>query len=290
MTTAQWLQLALMVSIMLTVFGLGLTATFQDATYLLRRPVLLAKAFVSMNIVMPVIATLVAVTFNLPQVVNVALVAMAISPVPPIIQKKQLTAGGRMDYVVGLMVAMSLLAIVFVPLVVLLVDHVFDRQAMLAPRVVAKIMLLTVLAPLLAGLVVRKLFPAMEKASSTIMGAAGIMLLVGMVPLLIGLWPSLRPLLGNGTVLVMMGLAVIGLAVGHFLGGPRAADRTALAISTASRHPAVALAVTTSGTAAGAIETEPALAIILLYLLVAMVVCIPYQKWFARTDAQEPAK
>jgi BASS family bile acid:Na+ symporter len=130
----------------------------------------------------------------------------------------------------------------------------------------------------------------MEKASSTIMGAAGIMLLVGMVPLLIGLWPSLRPLLGNGTVLVMVALAVIALAVGHYLGGPRAADRTALAISTASRHPAVALAVATSGTAAGAIETKPALALILLYLLVAMVVCIPYQKWFARTDASEPAK
>jgi predicted Na+-dependent transporter len=44
MTAAQWLGLAIRASIMLTVLGLGLTATPQDATYLLRRPKLLARA------------------------------------------------------------------------------------------------------------------------------------------------------------------------------------------------------------------------------------------------------
>jgi BASS family bile acid:Na+ symporter len=67
--------------------------------------------------------------------------------------------------------------------------------------------------------------------------------------------------------------------VGHVLGGPLEADRTALAISTASRHPAVALAVATSGPL-GEIKTE--LAIILAYLVVATIVCIPYQKWRER--------
>ena len=88
-------------------------------------------------------------------------------------------------------------------------------------------------------------------------------------------------------LLVLIALAGIGLAVGHFLGGPLAGDRAALAISTASRHPAVALAVATSGSA---VETKPAMAIILLYLLVAMVVCIPYQKWIARNNLPGPAK
>ena len=64
MTTLQWLMVVLQGSIMLTVFGLGLTATFQDATYLLRRPVLLGWAFLSMNIAMPVIALLIAVAFR----------------------------------------------------------------------------------------------------------------------------------------------------------------------------------------------------------------------------------
>ena len=286
MTTAQWLQLALMVSITLTVFGLGLTATFQDATYLLRRPAQLVTAFVSMNIVMPVIAVLIAITFNFPFVVKLSLVALCLSPVPPIIQKKQLSLGGRMDYVVGLMVAMSLLSIVFVPLVVAIFDSVFDRQAALAPWKVAKIMLITVLVPLLIGLAVRKLFPKAEKASGPIRAGASILLLVGLIPLLIGLWPSLRPLLGNGVVLVMIALAVMGLAVGHYLGGPRTGDRAALAISTCSRHPAVALAIATAGSA---VESKQATAVILLYLLVGLLVCIPYQLWVARSHASEHA-
>ena len=80
-------------------------------------------------------------------------------------------------------------------------------------------------------------------------------------------------------VLAMIVVAVIGLAVGHLLGGPHAGDRTALAISTSSRHPAVALAVASSGPL---VEARPELAIILTYLVVATLVGIPYQKWRAR--------
>jgi BASS family bile acid:Na+ symporter len=291
MTAAQWLILALKASIMLTVFGLGLMATFQNATYLLRRPALLARAFLSMDIVMPGIALLIATTLALPLEVKVALVALALSPVPPILYKKQLTAGGRMDYVVGLLVAMSLLAVVFVPLAVMIVDHVFDREAVLSPASIAKIMVMTVLAPLIVGLVARQLFPTAEKAASAIRMVAGIILVAGVVPFMIKLWPVLKPFLGNGTVLVMVALAIVGLAVGHVLGGPRAADRTALALSTASRHPGVALAVATSGTALDAVEAKPALALILLYLVVATIVCIPYQKWRERSEtASDPTK
>jgi bile acid:Na+ symporter, BASS family len=121
MTVTQWLALGLKVSIMLTVLALGLTATLQDATYLLRQPKLLARAFLSMNVIMPIVAAFVATTFALPFEVKAALVALAASPVPPILYKKQLTAGGRKEYVVGLMVAMSLLAIVVVPLTIALI-------------------------------------------------------------------------------------------------------------------------------------------------------------------------
>jgi BASS family bile acid:Na+ symporter len=59
------------------------------------------------------------------------------------------------------------------------------------------------------------------------------------------------------------------------MGGPDPGDRSVLALSTASRHPAVALAVTL---AAGA-ESKPELAAILLYLIVATVISIPYVAW-----------
>jgi bile acid:Na+ symporter, BASS family len=282
MSASQWLGLVFQVSIMLTVLGLGLTASLQDATFLFRRPVLLLRAVLSMNLVMPVIAVLIATSFAVRYEIKVALVALAVSPVPPIIQKKQISAGGREEYVVGLLVAMSLLAIILVPLTVLILDEVFDRAGGIGPAAVAKIMAMSVLAPLLAGLLIRHWIPAAEKASKAIISIAGILLMIAAVVLLYGLWPVIRAYLGNGVVLMLALIAIIGLAVGHLLGGPRAADRTALAMSTASRHPAVALAIATSGVL---MDPKPELGIILLYLLVATLVSIPYQKWRARTAA-----
>ena len=62
-----------------------------------------------------------------------------------------------------------------------------------------------------------------------------------------GLWPQVRIFIGNGLILLIVAIVVVGLVVGHLLGGPIEGDRTALAMATASRHPAVALAVATSG-------------------------------------------
>jgi bile acid:Na+ symporter, BASS family len=282
MNSAKWLGLAVQSSIMLTVLGFGMTATWREATYLLSTPKLLARAVLSMNIIMPIIAAALVSIFPLRLEVKAALMALAVSPVPPMIQRSQLTAGGRREYVVGLMVAMSVLSIVLVPLTVVILNRMLGSAGVVTPVAVAKIMLKTVLAPLFVGLLVRQWFPAAEKASGAILAAAGILLVVGVVLLLYGLWPTTRSFLGNGVAVMLAVLAAIGLGVGHFLGGPIEGDRTVLAISTSSRHPAVALAIATSGPLTVTLA-RPTLAIILLYVVVAMIVGIPYKKWRERT-------
>ncbi len=282
MTLQQWLGLALQASIILTVVGFGLTATFAEATYLFGRPALLARTVLSMNVAMPVVAAVAAAAFDLPREVEIALVALAVSPVPPIVQKKQVAAGGQMNYVVGLMVAMSILSIVLVPLTVAILDRVFDGHGAVSPWAVAKIVGTTVLIPLAVALVVRHFFPATARASGAILALAGILLAVAAGALIIGLWPTIRSYLGSGTLLMAIALALAGLAVGHFIGGPDPHVRTVLALSTASRHPAVAMAIATSG-----VNPEPRaeLGIILLYLVVATLVSMPYQWWRARSSA-----
>jgi bile acid:Na+ symporter, BASS family len=280
MNASQWLGLLIQSSIVLTVFGLGLTATWEDATYLLRRPRLLLRAVLSMYVVMPIIVAMMATLFAARFEVEVSVVAFSVSPVPPIIQTKQITAGGRGRYVVGLLVAMSLLSIVLVPCSVVILDLVFNRSGTISPEAVAKLMMTTVLAPLLAGLVVHQWIPKAAGASHAIIAVAGITLALAVVVLMYGLWPIIRSYIGNGLVLVLATLAVLGLMVGHLLGGPLAGDRTSLALATASRHPAVALAIATSGVLS---NPKPELAILLLYLVVATVISIPYQKWRVRS-------
>ena len=201
-----------------------------------------------MNVVMPLIVIAVTRALDLPLEIRAALVAISISPVPPILQKNQLGAGGRIEFVTGLLVAMSALAIVLVPLWVWIIDRVFARHGDLGPLAVAKVMLTTVFLPLALGLLVRRFVPAAQRASSVVMGIAGVLLAIVSAILIWGMWPQIRIFIGNGPILVIVAIVVVGLIVGHVLGGPNEGDRTALAMATASRHPAVALAVATSGT------------------------------------------
>jgi BASS family bile acid:Na+ symporter len=89
------------------------------------------------------------------------------------------------------------------------------------------------------------------------------------------MWPTIQGLLGNGVGLMLAVFALIGLLVGHLLGGPVPGDRTTLAISTAARHPAVAMTIVSATQA----DKKSALAVILLYLIISFIVTIPYQRW-----------
>jgi BASS family bile acid:Na+ symporter len=146
---------------------------------------------------------------------------------------------------------------------------------------VAKIVLTSVLAPLAAGIALRQWLPGLAERIARPLALLGMILLIGSgLPLAYASWHAIHALFGNGTVLIIAGMTAIGLAVGHLLGGPYAEDRTVLALSTVSRHPAIALAAAVAGGA----ETKAAFAAILLSLVVALLVSIPYVAWRRRAS------
>src|SRR5262245_10437834 len=116
MTLKQIVLLAAQLSIICIVFGFGLKATFGDLLYLIRRPGLLARSLLSMFVVMPVVAVLLASVLDAGSVARITLVALAISPVPPILPNKETKAGGNASFGIGLMAILSLLSIVLIPL------------------------------------------------------------------------------------------------------------------------------------------------------------------------------
>ena len=72
---------------------------------------------------------------------------------------------------------------------------------------------------------------------------AKVLLAAGILAVLAAVYPAVFALIGNGTILAMAAFVTAGLAVGHLLGGPRSDERVVLALSVASRHPAIALTV-----------------------------------------------
>jgi BASS family bile acid:Na+ symporter len=283
---AELIKLGIQLSVLLTVLGLGLAATWADVTYLLRNPGLLVRSFLSMFVVMPVVCVCAALYFQLPPAIKVALVALAISPVPPFIPKKQLMIGGQAAYALSLVSLAAVFSIVFVPIVTSLFGHWFNRPAEISAAKVAQIVGITILIPLLVGVALRARMPALAEKLARPAGVFGMALLVVcVVPLLIHLWPLVSSFIGNGTVLILALIALVGTAAGHLLGGPDAWHRKVLALSTSARHPAVAITVATSAYPEGKL----ALGAVLLYVLVVTLVTVPYVVWSKGRGSQVPA-
>jgi len=95
--------------------------------------------------------------------------------------------------------------------------------------------------------------------------------------LLIGTWQAIWAATGGGAVVAIVAFVAVGLLVGHLLGGPESEHSTVLALSTACRHPAIALAIASSN-----YPDEHFGGTIILYLLVSAVAGIPYVAWQRR--------
>ena len=276
------IMITIQASIFMTVFSFGLNSSLDDILYVVRRPSLLARSLLSMNIIMPLFAAVIITLFDFHPAVKIALVALAVSPVPPLLPQRELKAAGTASYAYGLLFTAALIAIVYVPLAIELLSRFFDVPAHMPPAAVARLVLITVLAPLSIGIAVRHYASALAgRIAKPVLMVALVVLGVSILPLLVVLFPSVMSLIGNGTIIVIVAFVLVGLASGHLLGGPEPDDRTILALSTAIRHPAVAMAIASANYPGEKLVP----AAVLLYLILNVVVSIPYLIWRRRRTA-----
>jgi BASS family bile acid:Na+ symporter len=277
--------LTLKISLFLTALGYGLKTTSSDAFYLFRKPGLLLRSILAMNIIMPVIALLIALNFNLPPLVKVALVAISVSPLAPLFPGKPLKAGGHEAYVIGLMIIASLLSLILIPLTLKILGNSLEKPIGISMKVIVITALVSVIVPLILGIAMRYFAPAFTgKIANPVARIAQILLIVSVLPILFKMFPAIIHLVGNGTVLAIAAFSILGMLVGHFLGGPEPTDRSVLALASASRHPAIAITVASANLA----DHKLVPAAILLYLLINALVGLPYQKWMHKGKSELP--
>jgi BASS family bile acid:Na+ symporter len=284
MGVEQLIVLAIKASIVLLVFGLGLHSTLREATYLFRHPGILARSVLSMNVVMLVFAIAIAALFDIHPALKIALVALAVSPVPPILPAKQTKAGGSTFYAIGLLVAAAVVAVLVVPIVIPLVGSLFGVPTRMPLFRVPPVVTVSIIAPLAAGILLRQLAPDFAtRIARPISLLAAVLLVAAALPVIIVAWPQLRSMIGNGTLLVLALFTALGLVAGHLLGGPDPHHRTVLALASGTRHPGVALAIASVNSP----DPKLVLAVVLWHLVVAAVVGIPYVRWRKRSYAAE---
>ena len=285
MTTAALIALALQASMALIIFCVALDARFSDLAFLWRRPGLLLRSLIAMLVVMPLVALALHMALDLQRAVAIALLASALSPVPPILPNKQLKAGGEASYVVGLLTTTALVSIVYIPLAAALLERSFHVQIDVSVPRIVKIVATSMLLPVLAGMAVRHWAPAFaRRIDKPLSIVATVVLVAACIPIMIKEWPDMMRLVGHLSVVAMVVFALVGMAVGHGLGGPDADNRSVLALATSARHPAVAIAI-----AHNAVDQPGVMAAVLLTLIVSAVVSIPYAKWRAYSHAHARA-
>ena len=129
------------------------------------------------------------------------------------------------------------------------------------------------LLPLVCGMLVRRFFPNHSVSlADNILTVAGLVLSVSAIVLLATNWQLLVKA-GWPALFVLAGLTLISLIIGHFMGGEEPGERTALAISCATRHLGLAILV------AAAVPGPKTAVFVAAYIVASAVVAIPYLKW-----------
>jgi BASS family bile acid:Na+ symporter len=275
-------SLALQGSVLLAVFSFGLQASGADMMYLLRRPGMLVRSLLAMFVIMPVLAVALALSFDFSPPAKIALVALSLSPVPPLLPRRELKAGGQKGHALGLLALAALSSIVVIPAALRVLRAFVDQPLAMSFSAIALLAITSVLLPLVAGLLLQGAAPRVaRRLARPIALISSVFLVGGALTILIASRSAIVQLLGNGTLVGLALFVAAGLLVGHLLGGRDPGERSVLALSTACRHPAIALAVGTANFP----EQRSVPAAILLYLIVNLLVTLPYVRHAQRRAA-----
>jgi BASS family bile acid:Na+ symporter len=186
--------------------------------------------------------------------------------------------------VCGLLVGTALSSIVIAPLAIELLDRWYGLNVHLPPAKVATMMFVSIVIPLILGILVNRFAPAFAaRITKPVSMFANILLVVAALPMLVAVTPVLWPLVGNGVVAALVAFTIVGIAVGHFLGGPSEENRSVLALATGSRHPGIPLAIASINFP----DQKDVIAVVLYHLIIGALVALPYVIRRKRLHAKE---
>ena len=274
------LLLVLKWSIAAMIFAIGMHATLKDLSYLWQRPLLFLQSLLAMYVVVPLLAFLAVRYLPLPRPAEAALLVLAISAGAPLLPRK-LVELGNSEYVFSLVVTTSLLAIVTVPAWLTVLGPYFSRPPEMSASDVALTIGKSFLLPLALGMLIRWIIgPQAERAGDLGLKIVGAVFALAAILLLVTNIGLLHEA-GWVAALSLAAFSLVSLVVGHALGGPDDANRTALAVSCATRHVGLAVLI------AAAVPGPQTGAFVIAYLLASLIVSIPYLKLRTRKIANE---
>jgi BASS family bile acid:Na+ symporter len=272
----------LKISVVALIFAIGLGSRTVDLAHLFDRPRLFLRSLVAMYVLVPLAALALVFLLPLGPAAKTALLVLAASAGAPLLPKK-LAKIGNEAYVLSLVVFSSIFAIVAVPVWIAIYAQIFQVDLEFSYADVARILGKGFLIPLAVGMVLGIFLQRhRERIAGWILAVSGIGLAAAGLALVVSQIHLLKQVPFSGYAGLIL-LLLVALAIGHWLGGPDPRDRSALAVTCATRHLGVVILI------AASLSRAHVGVIVVTYLITSLVVTIPYMKWRERVGEAESA-
>jgi ACR3 family arsenite transporter len=224
-----------------SMLGMGLSLTMTQILQPLKNARLVILALLANFVLVPLLAYAITRLLPLDQSLQIGLIVLSTVAGAPFLVKEVQAAKGNLALGVGLMFMMMVVTIFYVPIVLpLLLPGVAVN-----PWDIAKSLIVTMLLPLVLGLLFRSNHPEDAQQWASLMNkVSGVALLIMLV---VGLGLNLSniiSLIGSWGFLALFLFVIGSLLIGFVMGGRDPAVRSVMGLGTAQRNVAAAILVT----------------------------------------------
>ncbi len=269
-------QVLVLIFVLTTLFSVGLLVSVRQVLGGLQQRGSLALALCANFVVLPATALALCWALQLTPAIQAALLLVATAPGSPALLRLNEFARGDQARAVGLLVVLTSLTVAYQPLVLPMLLPGLD----VSPMPIARALVLTVLLPLVLGLLLKVRWPGLAAHLRPALARVGNIsaLLSCFILLPLAYRDALMDVvLNGGGLLVLLLYLPLAVGAGWWLGGPDADKRRLLALCCGQGSMGAAFVI-----AAGNFNDPHVIAMLLLILYASLAVLIPLAMIFRR--------
>jgi len=277
-------KISLPLSIVACMFGLGLSVVGSHLAPFTERPLLMLRSLAVVLLAVPLAVLGIILLLKPTPAVAIGLAILVACTAAPMQLVRVTSKGGSLPYMVSLHLSLALLALLTVPVTLYLFSLALRFQIEAGVLAVAKVVGMTVLAPVGIGILIRSFFPRVAEAMGPAMLKTGkIVLLISALFVVVKVYRDLfkMDLWSYFTLAVVV---CVSLGIGDLLGPRDAEERTTLAMESASHGLGLALTI-----AVLHFRTNQAMTVLVPYFVVFIVISAIYLRWRKRSFQASPS-
>jgi BASS family bile acid:Na+ symporter len=236
------LSIATLVFAVSSMLSVGFRYTVQQIIAPLRNARLVIGAVVANFVLVPILAYVITAIFSIGEEREIGLLVVACAAGAPFLIKLAQMAGADLAIATGVLVLLLVITVPYMPIVIPLIAPEADVSAF----GIARPLVLTMLLPLVVGLIADRFVPTWTKRLLPLLGIlANIALVALLVSTVAANFDVLLNVFGTGAILAALLFIAGAFVIGYLLGITGRGTREELALGTAQRNTAAATVVAT---------------------------------------------